>query len=147
MYLQIHVQLVTPSLSLSSPLCPSFVPSSLSLSSPLSLSCSPFSIPFYFCFTMWYILIQNYVRYHLTQTSVRAVKAVQEDSKLYLLHLYTVTDIIKFTFYHCTSIDYSVLCEWSTLYFECTTQYYTLVLSYHIKGIHTLIWLQYKVVL
>ena len=37
----------------------------------------------------------------------------------------TVPDIIKFTYYHCTSIDYSVLCEWSTLYFECTTQYYT----------------------
>ena len=24
---------------------------------------------------------------------------------------YTVPDIIKFTYYHCTSIDYSVLCE------------------------------------
>ena len=25
--------------------------------------------------------------------------------------VYTVPDIIKFTYYHCTSIDYSVLCE------------------------------------
>ena len=45
----------------------------------------------------------------------------------------TVSDIIKFTYYHCTSIAYSVHCWWSTLYFECTTQYYTLVLSYHIQ--------------
>ena len=27
--------------------------------------------------------------------------------------LWIVPDIIKFTYYHCTSIDYSVLCEWS----------------------------------
>ena len=38
----------------------------------------------------------------------------------------TVPDT-KFTYYHCTSIDYSVHCEWSTLYFECTTQYYTVL--------------------
>ena len=59
-----------------------------------------------------------------------------------------VPDIIKFIYYHCTSIDFSVLSKWSTLY--CTTQYYTLVLYYAItykcKGIHTLLWLQYKVV-
>ena len=61
--------------------------------------------------------------------------------------LYTVPESIKFAYYHCTSIDYSVLCEWSTLYFESTTQYYTLVLCYHVKGIQTLLWLQYKVVL
>ena len=71
-----------------------------------------------------------------------------------LIHVYTVPDIIKFTYYHCTSIDYSVHCEWSTLYFECTTQYYTLVhvqctmLSHtNVKGIRTLLWLQYKVVI
>ena len=29
----------------------------------------------------------------------------------------------EFTYYHCTSIDYSVLCEWNTLYFKGTTQY------------------------
>ena len=43
----------------------------------------------------------------------------------------TLPDIIKFTYYHCTSIDYSVLYEW--MYFECTTQYNTLVLWYHIQ--------------
>ena len=64
----------------------------------------------------------------------------------------TVSDIIKFTYYHCTSIDYSILCEWSTLYFECTTQYtilqFSTMLSYtNVKGIHTLLWLQYKVLL
>ena len=47
--------------------------------------------------------------------------------------LYIVPDIIKFTYYHCTSIDYNVLCERSTLYFECTTQYYNLVLCYHLQ--------------
>ena len=49
------------------------------------------------------------------------------------VHKCTIPDIIKFTYYHCTSIDYSVHYEWSTLYFECTTQYYTLVLCYHIQ--------------
>ena len=43
----------------------------------------------------------------------------------------TVPDIIKFTYYHCASIDYSILCERGTLY--STTQYYTLVLYYHIQ--------------
>ena len=38
----------------------------------------------------------------------------------------TVRGIIN---YHCTSIDYSVHCEWGTQYFECTTQYYALVVS------------------
>ena len=28
--------------------------------------------------------------------------------------MYVVPDIIKFTYYHCTSIDYSVLCNIST---------------------------------
>ena len=46
-------------------------------------------------------------------------------SKANIVH---VPDIGKFTYYHNTSIDYSVLCEYSTLYFECATQYYTLVL-------------------
>ena len=37
-------------------------------------------------------------------------------SLLYLLpvtihDVHTVPDIIKFTYYHCTSIDYSILCE------------------------------------
>ena len=32
--------------------------------------------------------------------------------------LYIIPDIIKFTYYHCTSIDYSVLYERSTLYFH-----------------------------
>ena len=43
------------------------------------------------------------------------------------MYIYNVvSDIIKFTFYHCTSIDYSVLCECTcTLYFESTTQYCT----------------------
>ena len=31
--------------------------------------------------------------------------------------MYTVPDIIMFTYYHCTSIDYGVLCEWSTQYY------------------------------
>ena len=61
---------------------------------------------------------------------------------------HTVPDIIKFTYYHSTSIQYSAHCKWSILYmyFECNTQYYTLVLCYHIQGIH-ITWLQYKVVL
>ena len=42
----------------------------------------------------------------------------------------TVPDIIKFTYYHRNSIDYSVLCEWSTLYFKCTTQLYCMVLHF-----------------
>ena len=33
----------------------------------------------------------------------------------------TAPNIIKFTYYHHTSIDYSVHYEWSTLYFECST--------------------------
>ena len=37
---------------------------------------------------------------------------------------YTVLDIIKFTYYHCTSIEHSVHCEWSTLYFKIW-MYYT----------------------
>ena len=49
------------------------------------------------------------------------------------LHVVTVPDIIWFTYYHCTSFDYSVLCEWSTLYMyiECTSQYYTIAVRIH----------------
>ena len=47
-------------------------------------------------------------------------------------------------------IDYSVLCELSILYFECTTQpdtFKTMLSHTNVKGIHTLLWLKYKVVL
>ena len=56
------------------------------------------------------------------------------------VHTCTVPDIIKFTYYHCTSTDYSVLYEWSTLYFKCTCvlqMYYTvlhLAITYKCKG-------------
>ena len=43
----------------------------------------------------------------------------------FLNYIYTctVSNIIEFTYYHCTSIDYSVHCEWSTLYYECNISY------------------------
>ena len=44
-----------------------------------------------------------------------------------------IPDIIMFKYYHCISIDYSVLSEWFKLHFECTKQYYTLILCYYIQ--------------
>ena len=40
-----------------------------------------------------------------------------------------------FTYYHCTSIDYSVLCEWITLYCEYTVPDITKFTYYHCTSI------------
>ena len=41
---------------------------------------------------------------------------------LQYIYSYTVLDIIKFTYYHNSSVDYSILCEWIYTVLQSTTQ-------------------------
>ena len=65
----------------------------------------------------------------------------------------TVPDIIKFAYYHCTSIDYNgstviVWVKYTVLWIYYTVLHLSTMLSHtNVKGIHILLWLQYKVVL
>ena len=58
----------------------------------------------------------------------------------------TVPDIIKFTYYHCTSIDYSVLCEWSTQYFKCAVpDIIHIITVLQLTTVHCTLWMNYTV--
>ena len=57
-----------------------------------------------------YVILYHSTQFHVFETSRTLVRLVLSQTP-YMYFIVTVPDFIKFTYYHCTSIDYSVLYE------------------------------------
>ena len=85
----------------------------------------------YMCICIYVLFVTCQASLHTCILSCTSLITVYFVSEVHctLYFKCTVPDIIKFTYCHCTSINYSgsevhVHC----MYFKCTTHYYTLVL-------------------
>ena len=103
-------------------------------------------------------LFQTHWKAHSSTQNI-SIRPILECKYLHFYNIHwlsavcTIPDIIKFTYYHCTSIDYSVLqctlwVKYIVLWMYYTVLHLSTILSHtNVKRIHTLQWLQYKVVL
>ena len=110
----------------------------------------------------------SWVPQYLTLLSLHTITVLPLTTVYFVSEVHSTSNVQYQTLYilslYFNWLQYTVLCEWITLYLECTVPDIITFTYYHctsnllqctlnvlhninVKGIHTLLWLEYKVVL